>query len=75
MTAAQDRPRVVVTHWVHPEVASYLASFCDPVLPGIPGQVFPPPTVARLAAAAAGLIPGWLIRWTRHSWSAARGCG
>ncbi len=55
---AQDRPRVVVTHWVHPEVASYLASFCAPVLPGTPGQVFPPATVARLAAGAAGLITG-----------------
>jgi phosphonate dehydrogenase len=26
--------RVVVTRWVHPEVAGYLAGFCDPVLPG-----------------------------------------
>ncbi|MGI8450883.1 MAG: hypothetical protein ACR2MP_27625 [Streptosporangiaceae bacterium] len=35
--SAQDRPRVVVTHWVHPEVAGYLATFRDPVLPGRTG--------------------------------------
>ena len=51
-------PRVVVTHWAHPEVAGYLASFSDPVLPAAPGQVFPPATVADLAAGAAGLITG-----------------
>lgn len=28
-----SRARVVVTHWVHPEVREYLASFCTPVLP------------------------------------------
>jgi phosphonate dehydrogenase len=49
---------VVVTHWVHPEVAEYLASFCDPVLPAGPGLVFPPQQVAELAAGATGLITG-----------------
>jgi phosphonate dehydrogenase len=28
------RPRVVVTHWIHREVAGYLSGFCDPVIPG-----------------------------------------
>jgi len=49
---------VVVTHWVHPEVADYLAEFCDPVLPAGPGQVFAPETIADLAADATGLITG-----------------
>ncbi len=49
---------MVVTHWVHPEVAGYLASFCAPVLPAGPGEVFPPATVAGLAAGATGLITG-----------------
>jgi phosphonate dehydrogenase len=56
--SAEDRPRVVVTHWVHPEVADYLAEFCDPVLPAGPGQVFTAETVADLAAGATGLITG-----------------
>jgi phosphonate dehydrogenase len=50
------RPRVVVTHWVHPEVADYLASFCDPLLPGADEGVWPIRRVAELAADAAGLI-------------------
>ncbi len=49
---------MVVTHWVHPEVAGYLATFCEPVLPAGPGQVFAPDTVADLAAGADGLITG-----------------
>ena len=49
---------MVVTHWVHPEVADYLAAFCDPVLPAGPGQVLAPDTVAELAADATGLITG-----------------
>ena len=55
---APERLRVVVTHWVHPDVADYLASFCDPVLPAGPGEVFAPGTVADLAAGATGLITG-----------------
>jgi phosphonate dehydrogenase len=48
--------RVVVTHWVHPEVTAYLASFCDPVVPGPDQGVWPRPRVAELAAGARGLI-------------------
>ena len=46
--------RVVVTHWVHPEVVEYLAGFCDPVLPE--AGVWPRERVAELAAGASGLI-------------------
>jgi phosphonate dehydrogenase len=46
--------RVVVTHWVHPEVAEYLAGFCDPVIPD--AGVWPRPQLAELAADASGLI-------------------
>jgi phosphonate dehydrogenase len=49
-------PRVVVTHWVHPEVADYLAGFCDPVIPAPEEGVFPPPKTAALSAGADGLI-------------------
>jgi phosphonate dehydrogenase len=48
--------RVVVTHWVHAEVTAYLASFCDPVVPGPDPGVWPRPRVAELAAGARGLI-------------------
>jgi phosphonate dehydrogenase len=54
------RPRVVVTHWVHPEVVTYLAGFCDPVVPDEPVRpgdgVWPHWRVAELAASAHGLI-------------------
>jgi len=46
--------RVVVTHWVHPEVAEYLAGFCEPVRPE--AGVWPRSRVAELAADASGLI-------------------
>jgi len=46
--------RVVVTHWVHPEVADYLTEFCDPVLPH--AGVWPRSQLAELAADATGLI-------------------
>ena len=46
--------RVVVTHWVHPEVAAYLAGFCDPVIPD--AGVWPRAHIAELAAGASGLI-------------------
>jgi phosphonate dehydrogenase len=49
-------PRVVVTHWVHPEVAGYLAGFCDAVIPSREEGVFTPPKTAALAAGADGLI-------------------
>ncbi|HEY1698343.1 MAG TPA: NAD(P)-dependent oxidoreductase [Trebonia sp.] len=50
------KPRVVVTHWMHPEVAEYLSRFCDPVVPSREEQVFPPGQVAELASGAEGLI-------------------
>jgi phosphonate dehydrogenase len=50
------RPRVVVTHWVHPEVAGYLAGFCDAVIPSREEGVLPQEKVAGLAADAEGLV-------------------
>jgi phosphonate dehydrogenase len=29
-----ERPRVVVTHWIHQEAAEHLGGFCHPVIPG-----------------------------------------
>jgi len=52
----EARPRVVVTHWVHPDVADYLAGFCEPVLPSVEQGVWPSERVAAAAADAAGLI-------------------
>jgi lactate dehydrogenase-like 2-hydroxyacid dehydrogenase len=46
MTAT--RPRVVVTHWVHPEVQGYLAEFCDPVIPSREKGVWPASIPERL---------------------------
>ena len=48
--------RVVVTHWVHPEVSAYLAGFCCPVLPSREQGVWPRGTVAELARDAVGII-------------------
>jgi phosphonate dehydrogenase len=50
------RPRVVVTHWVHPEVARYLAGFCDAVIPAREEGVWPREKVASLGAEADGLV-------------------
>jgi phosphonate dehydrogenase len=50
------KPRVAVTHWVHPEVAEYLSRFCGAVIPSREEQVFPPGRVAELASGAEGLI-------------------
>jgi phosphonate dehydrogenase len=50
------KPRTVVTHWVHPEVASYLAGFCDPLIPSRQEEVWPREKIAGLAADADGLI-------------------
>ena len=50
------RPRVVVTHWVHPEVADFLSGFCDAAIPSREEQVFPAEQVAELASEADGLI-------------------
>jgi phosphonate dehydrogenase len=48
--------QVVVTHWVHPEVVSYLAGFCQPRVPSATEGVWPAAEVAELAATADGLI-------------------
>jgi phosphonate dehydrogenase len=48
--------QVVVTHWVHPEVVSYLARFCEPRVPSADEGVWPGARVAGLAATADGLI-------------------
>jgi phosphonate dehydrogenase len=48
--------QVVVTHWVHPEVVSYLARFCTPLVPSAAEGVWPGARVAELAASADGLI-------------------
>lgn len=55
-TVGEANARVVVTHWVHPEVTAYLAGFCDPVLPSEAEGVWPPRQVAELAATADGLM-------------------
>lgn len=49
-------PQVVVTHWVHPEVISYLARFCQPRAPSQDEGVWPAERVAAAAASADGLI-------------------
>ena len=53
---SEHRPRVVVTHWVHAEVAGYLAGFCDAVIPTPAEGVWPAHKVATLAADAEGLM-------------------
>ena len=50
------RARVVVTHWVHPEVSEFLTEFCDAVMPSRDEGVWPRQKVAELAADAEGLI-------------------
>lgn len=49
-------PRVVVTHWIHPEVVSYLRQFSDPVVPPRDTGVWPAARIRELAADAEGLI-------------------
>ena len=48
--------QVVVTHWVHPEVVSYLARFAEPRVPSAAEGIWPGARVAELAATADGLI-------------------
>jgi phosphonate dehydrogenase len=48
--------RVVVTHWVHPEVRDHLEEFCEALIPSRAEGVWPRERVARLAADADGLI-------------------
>jgi phosphonate dehydrogenase len=50
------KARVVVTHWVHPEVRDYLAEFCDAVMPAREEGIWPRPKLAELAADADGLV-------------------
>jgi len=49
-------PEVVVTHWVHPEVAGRLAEFCRPVVPSREESVWPRARVRARARDAAGLV-------------------
>jgi lactate dehydrogenase-like 2-hydroxyacid dehydrogenase len=48
--------RVVVTHWVHPEVRDYLEGFCEALIPSEAEGAWSRERVARLAADADGLI-------------------
>src|ERR1035441_3785795 len=47
-------PRVVVTHWVHPEVVAYLRQFSDPAVPDV-GGVWTHAQCPRLRIVAATL--------------------
>jgi phosphonate dehydrogenase len=49
-------PRVVVSHWVHPEVGDYLTEFCDAVMPSKDEGVWPRSRLVELAADADGLV-------------------
>lgn len=49
-------PRVLVTHWVHPEVAGRLAEFCRPVVPSREEGVWPPAGVRTRARDAVALV-------------------
>ena len=49
-------PRVVATHWVHPEVTDYLKEFSAPVVPPEEPGVWPAERVLELAGDAEGLI-------------------
>jgi hypothetical protein len=65
---------VVVTHWVYPEVADYLAGFCDAMIPDREEGVWPREKVAGLAAGADGLmVCAWPTASTTLSWRTAPG--
>jgi phosphonate dehydrogenase len=53
---AGRRRRVVVTHWVHPEVVAYLSQFADPVVAPRDVGVWPASQVLELGRNAEGLI-------------------
>ena len=53
---AGQLPRVVVTHWVHPEVTAYLKEFSAPVVPPEEPGLWPAARVLELARDAEGLI-------------------
>jgi phosphonate dehydrogenase len=52
----KGKPRVVVTHWVHPEVMDFLGSFCHPAGPAGKGAVWSRGEVCARAGDAAGLM-------------------
>jgi phosphonate dehydrogenase len=52
----ERKARVVVSHWVHPEVGDYLAGFCEAVMPARDEGIWPRPRLAELAADADGLM-------------------
>lgn len=47
-------PRVVVTHWVQPEVAAYLKEFSVPVVPPEDPGVWPAARILELAGGRKG---------------------
>jgi phosphonate dehydrogenase len=49
-------PRVVATHWVHPEITAYLKEFSSPVVPPEEPGVWPAARVLELARDAEALI-------------------
>lgn len=49
-------PRVVVTHWVHPQVMDRLAQFCVPAVPSREEEVWPRREVLARAESAAGIV-------------------
>jgi phosphonate dehydrogenase len=49
-------PRVVVTHWVHPQVAAYLEEFSVPVIPPEDPGLWAAARIGELAGDAEGLI-------------------
>jgi phosphonate dehydrogenase len=49
-------PRVVATHWVHPEVAAYLREFSSPVVPPEEPGVWPAARLLEIAGEAEGLL-------------------
>ncbi|MQA12142.1 MAG: hydroxyacid dehydrogenase [Pseudonocardiaceae bacterium] len=50
------RPRVVVTHWVQPEVTDRLEQFCAPVVPSLEEEVWPRRVVLARAESAVGIV-------------------
>jgi hypothetical protein len=50
---AVRRPRVVATHWVHPEVAAYLREFSSTLVPVPEPGVWSPAQVLELASPGA----------------------
>src|SRR5580693_872920 len=51
-----SKPRIVVTHWGHPDMAGYLAGVIDAIIPSSEEGVLAPGLITDLAADADGLI-------------------